>query len=605
MEILELNMKHFGKFLEHRMKLLPGINVIYGGNETGKTTMHAFIRAMFFGIDTGRGRRGEEYLLRQPWDNPAYFAGSMRLEFEGKVYRIERNFYRNDRQASLICETTGEELDIQGREMAAILAGMSETAFCNTVFVPQSGSQTSQEFAKELRNFMINFQETRQDLDVEGALGRLKAQKRELENKKKQEQELLDEKIARKEMERELLERELAQMTQSRPETGPLTGDEDGEIALFPGVGRENSRSEKAQDAEEERRREGREERSEERGQERGEEKSRDEDSRGFYPTFLLLLNVLLLAAGALGIACGIFAGGWLTRVLLMGFGILMLALFVMTLRYTWRERHELFNSVGKRPGGPLFGTAGDGLFPEEEESGGLSARMKGQSDERGSGDGRNGRGKLGPDRAENEAGAGEKRRLERERRLGRQQERSLRRQEQSLRARSLKEEQEALFQEREALYTYDRRIEAVELAMMRIREVSQQIYRETGTGFGDRASEILEELTEGRYTHIALDEKMQVKINTPSKLLDLNQVSWGTMNQVYFALRMAAGELLAGGEEIPVILDEPFAMYDDERLEAAMRWLNDSGRQVILFTCQRREKEILDGIRMDTRVYR
>lgn len=191
-----------------------------------------------------------------------------------------------------------------------------------------------------------------------------------------------------------------------------------------------------------------------------------------------------------------------------------------------------------------------------------------------------------------------EQKRLEQERRLGRQQERTLRQEEQSLRARYLREEQEALFQEREALSAYDRQIEAVELAMMRIREVSQQIYRETGTGFGDQASEILEQLTEGRYSHIALDEKMQVKINTPSKLLDLNQVSFGTMNQIYFALRMAAGKLLAGGAQLPVILDEAFAMYDEERLEAALRWLNESGRQVILFTCQRREKEILDRIR-------
>ena len=57
MEILELNIQHFGKFLEHRMKLLPGVNIIYGGNETGKSTIHAFIRAMFFGIEPGRGKK--------------------------------------------------------------------------------------------------------------------------------------------------------------------------------------------------------------------------------------------------------------------------------------------------------------------------------------------------------------------------------------------------------------------------------------------------------------------------------------------------------------------------------------------------------------------
>ena len=65
-------------------------------------------------------------------------------------------------------------------------------------------------------------------------------------------------------------------------------------------------------------------------------------------------------------------------------------------------------------------------------------------------------------------------------------------------------------------------------------------------------------------------------------------------MQQIYFALRMAAGELLGEGIELPLILDETFALYDDERLEAALRWLKRSGRQVILFTCQKREREIL-----------
>lgn len=68
-------------------------------------------------------------------------------------------------------------------------------------------------------------------------------------------------------------------------------------------------------------------------------------------------------------------------------------------------------------------------------------------------------------------------------------------------------------------------------------------------------------------------------------------------MQQIYFALRMAAAEMLGEGRLLPVILDETFALYDDARLEAALRWLRASGRQVILFTCQKREREILERI--------
>ena len=107
MEILELHLKHFGKFTDYRLKLHSGVNIISGGNETGKSTLHAFIRAMFYGLSRNRSRSLDEYQLRQPWENPDYFAGSLRLLFEEKIYRIERNFNRSDESLRVICETDG------------------------------------------------------------------------------------------------------------------------------------------------------------------------------------------------------------------------------------------------------------------------------------------------------------------------------------------------------------------------------------------------------------------------------------------------------------------------------------------------------------------
>ena len=75
-----------------------------------------------------------------------------------------------------------------------------------------------------------------------------------------------------------------------------------------------------------------------------------------------------------------------------------------------------------------------------------------------------------------------------------------------------------------------------------------------------------------------------------------MEQVSRGTVEQVYFALRMAAGNMLQE-EELPIILDDTFAFYDDERLRATLRWLAKSGRQVIIFTCQNREEQLLKNM--------
>ena len=72
-----------------------------------------------------------------------------------------------------------------------------------------------------------------------------------------------------------------------------------------------------------------------------------------------------------------------------------------------------------------------------------------------------------------------------------------------------------------------------------------------------------------------------------------MSRVSRGTIEQVYFALRMAAASVLHV-EEIPLILDDTFVFYDEKRLEDTLKWLVKSQKQVLIFTCQRREAELL-----------
>ena len=114
------------------------------------------------------------------------------------------------------------------------------------------------------------------------------------------------------------------------------------------------------------------------------------------------------------------------------------------------------------------------------------------------------------------------------------------------------------------------------------------------------KISDILSQITEGRYTSVFLDANMEVRINTPKKLLSLEQVSRGTMEQIYFALRMAVGEMFCQDETMPIILDDAFVMYDDKRLKQTLKWLYHSKRQVILFTCHGREQRILDEIKQE-----
>ena len=138
----------------------------------------------------------------------------------------------------------------------------------------------------------------------------------------------------------------------------------------------------------------------------------------------------------------------------------------------------------------------------------------------------------------------------------------------------------------------------ALELAAERMQEVSGDVRKETGNRLTKRAAEILGELTDGRYTRIFIEEGLEISIFDGIRKIPIHMMSRGTIEQIYFAVRMAASEILYE-EPLPIILDDTFAYYDDKRMEAALRWLAGQKKQVLLFTCQNREKEALDHMHL------
>ena len=88
MKIRELNLKNFGKFSGRSFHFCDGINVIYGPNEAGKTTIYTAIGALLFGLEKQRGRAAgtDTYTACQPWENPTWYEGSMKFETGGKIF---------------------------------------------------------------------------------------------------------------------------------------------------------------------------------------------------------------------------------------------------------------------------------------------------------------------------------------------------------------------------------------------------------------------------------------------------------------------------------------------------------------------------------------
>ena len=71
-------------------------------------------------------------------------------------------------------------------------------------------------------------------------------------------------------------------------------------------------------------------------------------------------------------------------------------------------------------------------------------------------------------------------------------------------------------------------------------------------------------------------------------------------MEQIYLALRLAVGNVVTKEEPLPILLDEAFAMYDDDRLAQTLQTLSTLQNQIFLFTCQTREVEMLRKMNLD-----
>ena len=110
------------------------------------------------------------------------------------------------------------------------------------------------------------------------------------------------------------------------------------------------------------------------------------------------------------------------------------------------------------------------------------------------------------------------------------------------------------------------------------------------------RASGILSAITDGKYRSLETGRERGITVWDGERRIPAGRLSRGTLEQIYFCIRMAAAEILTE-EPFPVILDDVFAFYDDKRLGSVLKWLSGQGKQVIIFTCHSREEKLLHSM--------
>ena len=599
MRLLELHIDGFGKFHDRTISFNNGINIIYGKNEAGKSTLHTFIRGMLFGIERGRGRaaKNDLYTKYEPWENSGTYEGWLRLEKDGTIYRIERRFRKENKSLKIINETKGLEEDATPAFVSSLLDGLTETMYNNTISIGQLKSATEDGMVTELKNYIANMNTTGNiSLNITKATAFLRNQKRSLEaglipEASREFTSLLAEiRSVEAEIAGPEYENQLAAYQNMRTQVKGLIDntqtqkkDLDEKLANGKKVLSDNGFTDRASvDA-------------------------MSSDAERLYSEYNTLngecnkksrkvLSGLTAVLGIAGLGAAAALGYFNLTAYLPVCGAAAAAaviFFIISLfiRQKDKEYQRLFDNTSSELGALLARHLGDSAVSEDAMNA-FRARMGEFS-------------KLCDMVTQSEAEirkfledlsnlqtkqAGCSEMIEKQQRTQWELEKKLEH------LSNCKNKAKAL---KRTLAENDRihdEIVAIDLAHETMADLSSSIRDSFGLYLNKEASQYITGITGGIYDSMSIDENLNVFLNTKAKLVPLENVSSGTMDQVYLALRLAAAKLLQGsGSGFPLIFDDSFTQYDDERLKTALEWLASAyGGQIIIFTCHRREAQML-----------
>lgn len=599
MRLLELHIDGFGKFHDRTISFNDGINIIYGKNEAGKSTLHTFIRGMLFGIERGRGRaaKNDLYTKYEPWENSGTYEGWLRLEKDGTIYRIERRFRKENKSLKIINETKGREEEATPAFVSSLLDGLTETMYNNTISIGQLKSATEDGMVTELKNYIANMNTTGNiSLNITKATAFLRNQKRSLEaglipEASREFTSLLAEirnveaEIAGPEYENQLAayQNMRTQVKGLIDNTQTQKKDLDEKLANGKKVLSDNGFTDRASvDA-------------------------MSSDAERLYSEYNTLngecnkksrkvLSGLTAVLGVAGLGAAATLGYFNLTAYLPVCGAAATAaviFFIISLFILQKDKeyHRLFDNTSSELGALLARHLGDSAVSEDAMNA-FRARMGEFS-------------KLCDMVTQSEAEirkfledlsnlqtkqAGCSEMIEKQQRTQWELEKKLEH------LSNCKNKAKAL---KRTLAENDRihdEIVAIDLAQETMTDLSSSIRDSFGLYLNKEASQYITGITGGIYDSMSIDENLNVFLNTKTKLVPLENVSSGTMDQVYLALRLAAAKLLQGsGSGFPLIFDDSFTQYDDERLKTALEWLASAyGGQIIIFTCHRREAQML-----------
>ncbi len=555
----KLMLKDFGKFNNKEIDLKPGLNLIHGGNEAGKTTVKDFIVGMLYGIDKSRGlkARFDEYELRKPL-NSSGFSGKAYVKKDDKNYLVERSFLRHNRRVKAMDINSGRELDLRNtNSLQGELFDVDKNTYENTLCIGEHGAAPGKELASEMANYLANLATTGSaDIDKDKAIQRLKEEKKKYDTRpfKAKVDTITEELLVYEKVDEELkeirgkiseVEQEFAMETAKRKREARKLIESDKGTTYEENEELNEGMDELAKKA-----------------------VFLDADLIKDYKKELPLTDRVWFI-----LLTGLFVVGVIAAmVYILPFETGVRQLFIIcTILFVIVTIVEGMYSKGM--------LNGDIYTPSEEDFKKMIYDLERKQETF--------------EEVEIDMTFA-KEFLDRKAELLAVEKEILDKKEKK---RQLEEELKVANDKIEEL---DKENHIINLAINTIIQVSAEIHGDLGFLINDNISDIVSKITDGKYQDVKMDEKLHIMVKDSDSYLGIEYLSAGTIEQIYLAVRLSVARLLCK-DRMPLIIDDIFTAYDESRLVNTLDCLKTiDTEQIILMTSNPHIGDMLDELDMD-----
>jgi len=140
----------------------------------------------------------------------------------------------------------------------------------------------------------------------------------------------------------------------------------------------------------------------------------------------------------------------------------------------------------------------------------------------------------------------------------------------------------------------------SINIAKEALNEAYEEMKNNITPKFTNYLSNTISKISNGKYNQVRFNDEngLIVQLET-GDYINSELLSIGTIDEMYISLRLSALKEISE-EKLPIILDEAFVYFDDERLENMLNFLNEEFEQIIILSCSNREKNLLDKMEIN-----